>query len=270
MMNYTITKSSFSFKRLLAVAAFILVAQQGYSQQVKPIPQPDLETDRPDQTEAASVIPFKTIQLETGLYFQKDKIGDATQKYIAYPTALVRFGILDWLELRTEGTYQRLVVEDEIRTRANGFGPLTVGTKVKLWTEKGFRPQAAAMAMVDLPVGHEAFKPEDPQVNLRLMLKNSLSEKMDLNYNLAYGWEDGEPLMGYAVSIGRSLNDRITVYGEIFGDKPDGAKAAHSFDTGLLFLISPNLQVDLAAGTALNSAAPDYFITTGFSLRLPR
>lgn len=270
MMNYTITKTTFSVKRLLAVATFILLAQQGYSQEVKPTSQPDLETDRPDQTEAASVVPSKTIQLETGLYFLKDKSGNATLHYTAYPTALVRFGILDWLELRAEGTYQRFVMEDEIRTKANGFGPLTIGTKVQLWKENGFRPQAAAMAMVDLPVGNKAFKPEDPQLGLRLMFKNSVSENTDLNYNLAYGWEDGEPVMGYAVSIGRSLNDRVTVYGEVFGDKPNGAKAEHSFDTGLLFLISPTLQVDIAAGTALNSQAPDYFITTGLSLRLPR
>ncbi|WP_162425790.1 transporter [Pontibacter pudoricolor] len=270
MMNDTITKSSCYVKRLLSAAAFILLAQQGYSQQVKPTPQPDLETDRPDQTEAASVVPARSIQLEAGLYFLKDKIGNATLNYTAYPTALVRFGILDWLEMRAEGTYQRLVVEDEIRTRANGFGPLTVGTKVQLWKENGFRPQAAAMAMVDLPVGHKAFKPEDPQLGLRLMFRNSLTEKTDLNYNLAYGWEDGEPVIGYAVSIGRSLNDKMTVYGEVFGDKPNGSKAEHSFDTGLLFLISPTLQVDIAAGTALNLQAPDYFITTGFSLRLPK
>ena len=177
MMNYTITKNTFPVKRLLAVATFILLAQHGYSQEVKPTPQPDLETDRPDQTEAASVVPIKTIQLEAGLYFLKDKTGNATLNYTAYPTALVRFGILDWLELRAEGTYQRFVMEDEIRTKANGFGPLTVGTKVQLWKENGFRPQAAAMAMVDLPVGNKAFKPEDPQLGLRLMFKNSVSDR---------------------------------------------------------------------------------------------
>ncbi len=228
--------------------------------------QPDLETDRPDQTEAASVLSVKTIQLETGLYFQRSTYENTELTYRAYPIALLRIGVLNWLELRAEGTYQD--IENEEATRARGFGPLTLGTKVSLWQESSLRPQAAFMTMVDMPVGMPEFKPDNVEVNLRLMFKNSLSESIDLNYNLAYAWEEGNPVKGYAVSIGKGITSKVGVYAEVFGEKPKGKKATHHFDAGLLLLISPNMQLDVAAGKAISSPGQDYFVTTGFSVRL--
>lgn len=126
------------------------------------------------------------------------------------------------------------------------------------------------MTMVVLPVGSRQFRPENPDPTFRLLLKNSLAEKLDLSYNLMYGWVEGDPVKGYAVSLGFNISDKFTVYGEAFGDKQKGNKAEHSVDGGFLFKLLPNLQLDVAAGRALNKAAPDYFVTTGVSVRLPR
>ncbi|MBJ6118974.1 transporter [Pontibacter sp. BT310] len=269
-MTYTATFLLLFRKRLLFIVAFLFVTFQAYSQKQDTTSVPDLETDRPDQTESASVVPRKSIQIEAGLYFQKDKAGATDIKYVAHPSALMRFGVLSWLELRAEGTYQTVTIEEESRKKLNGFGPLTVGAKAKLWDENGLRPQTALMTMFDLPVGHNAFAPANPEVNLRLLFKNSLSEKVDLSYNLAYGWEDGEAVKSYTVSLATELSDKIGVFGEVFGDKTNGEKATHSFDAGFTVLVLPNLQVDLAAGTAISSSSPEYFVTTGFSVRLPR
>ncbi|MBB6610792.1 transporter [Pontibacter sp. Tf4] len=258
---------------LLSLVALLLISSDGFGQNRDAKPeQPPLETDRPDQADAAAIVPARTLQLETGLYFEKDRAENTTLHYTAYPTALLRAGILDWLELRVEATYQQLNIEadQEQRLKEKGFGPLTVGTKIKLWEEQGLRPQAAFMTMVDLPVGDKTFSPENPEPHLRLLLKNSLTDKLDLNYNLAYGWQDGDPLKSYAVSLGAALSDKVTVYGEVFGEKQKGEKASHSADAGILFLISPTLQVDAGAGIALNKYAPDYFVTTGVSIRVPR
>lgn len=248
---------------MLLICAF---AQQGQCQDEVP----ELETDRPDQAEAASLVPKKTVQLEAGFYFQEDTQMGVEEELRAYPTVLLRLGVMDWLELRVQSAVRDSVVESPRRFRTSGFAPLTVGAKVKLWDEQGLRPQAAIMTMVVLPVGSRRFKPENAEPSFRLLLKNSISEKLSLSYNLFYGWVEGDPLKGYAVSLGFAVSDRLTLFGELFGDKQKGDKAEHSVDGGLMFMILPNLQFDVAAGRALNEAATDYFITTGLSLRLPR
>lgn len=253
-------------RRLLVLLLLFAFVQHGYCQEEVP----EMETDRPDQTEAASLVPRKTVQLETGLYFQEDMEGGVEEKLRAYPSALVRLGVLDWLEFRVQSALRDSVVESRRRFRTSGFAPLTVGAKIKLWEEHGLRPQAALMTMVVLPVGSRQFRPENPDPTFRLLLKNSLAEKLDLSYNLMYGWVEGDPVKGYAVSLGFNISDKFTVYGEAFGDKQKGNKAEHSVDGGFLFKLLPNLQLDVAAGRALNKAAPDYFVTTGVSVRLPR
>lgn len=260
------TKKFLQVKWLLVVVLLGACMQQGQCQDEVP----ELETDRPDQAEAASLVPRRTLQLETGLFFQEDDEMGAEQKIRAYPTALLRFGVLDWLELRAQSALRDSVVERRTRFRTSGFAPLTLGAKVKLWEEQGLRPQAAFMTMVVLPVGSREFRPDNWEPNFRLLFKNSLSEKLDLSYNLVYGWVEGDPIRGYAVSLGFDLSDKLTVYGEVFGDKQKEEKAEHSVDGGFMFMLLPNLQLDVAAGRALNDAAPDYFITSGFSWRIPQ
>ena len=265
-MKNLFTPSQFRVSLLFILIALLITTSSYAQDEVQSI-----ETDRPDQTEAASVIPVKTLQLEAGYFYQKDEQSGIKQENLAYPTALLRLGILSWLELRVQSAWQQdnLVHENGLKTKVNGFGPLTLGAKAALWQEKGIRPQAAAMLMVDLPVGSRNFRPEEPETEARLMFKNSLTDWLDLNYNLAYTWTEDLPEQSYAVSLGAGLTERITVYAEAFGNKSKGHTAEHLADAGLLFLVLPNLQLDVAAGKALNSAAPDFFVTTGFSLRLP-
>lgn len=229
-----------------------------------------METDRPDETESASVVPVKTLQFETGLYFEKDQQNQDKLRMMQYPVVLMRLGILKWLEFRVQGAYQKYAVESEaVSTKTVGFAPLTLGAKTAVCQEQGIRPQAAVMLMIDMPIGSKAFKPSEPEAELRLMFKNTLTEKFDLNYNLVHRWEDGSTTKGYAVSVGAAISNRITLYAEVFGNKYRHEKATHSLDAGVLFLILPTLQIDFAAGKALNAVAPDYFISTGLSVRLP-
>jgi hypothetical protein len=260
------THKTRQLKWLLMVLLLFVYIQQGHGQDEVP----EFATDRPDEAEAASLVPRKTVQLETGLYFQKDTEGASEHKMRGYPSALIRLGVLDWLELRVQSARKDSVVERGRRFRTSGFAPLGVGAKIKLWEERGLLPQAAFMTMVALPIGSRDFRPENPEPTLRLLLKNSLTDKLDLSYNLVYAWIEGDPTKGYAISLGFDLSDKFTIYGEAFGSKQTGEKAEHMADGGLMFKLLPNLQLDIGAGTALNSAAPDYFLTTGISVRLPR
>jgi hypothetical protein len=60
-----------------------------------------IETDRPDQTEAATLVPVGGIQLEAGVAGWTS--GDATVTGYTLPTALLRYGLHERFELRVVG-----------------------------------------------------------------------------------------------------------------------------------------------------------------------
>ncbi len=229
-----------------------------------------LDSDRPSQGIPSAAVPRNHLQLEAGWQFQKDTRGDAEIKTNAYPTALLRYGLFNKVELRVQGAFKDSVTEDATRKSIKGFGPLGVGALVGLWEEKGLLPEAAFMIMITLPVGKEAFRPEDPEPQLRLSFTNKLTDKTDLNYNLVQGWTGGNKNTGYTVSLSNEVSEKLGVFAEVFGNKESGEKAEHQADAGILIRLLDNLQLDVAAGTQLNKAAPDYFVTAGLTARLPR
>lgn len=61
---------------------------------------PELVTDRPDQTESSTTVPYKSVQVEMGWeHSEEDDDGLETD---TFPQTLLRYGLADNLELRLE------------------------------------------------------------------------------------------------------------------------------------------------------------------------
>ncbi|MFT2011249.1 transporter [Pontibacter sp. 13R65] len=256
---------SFTFKMVLLTGLVLALATQARAQEERP----ELKTDRPDQTESSAIVPLHTVQLETGFFFQKDTEEGQELKSHAYPTALLRVGVLKEVELLFLAAYRDSVITTVERRKLQGMGPLSIGAKAKLWEEKGWRPEAALLFRMLLPTGNRQFRPSGPEPHVRLNFSHGITDKIDFAYNLVHGWSEGNSVPGYTASVSYEIAERLTVFAEVFGSKEKGERAGHQADGGILFLLSPNMQLDASFGTRLNSAAPDYFITSGFSVRLP-
>jgi hypothetical protein len=247
---------------LLELGLVLAGARAGYGQARDLSP---ISTGRPDQTTGTTVIPRHTVQLESGLRYQH---AQAVRAY-NYPVLMARYGLLDWLELRISASVQDSVATDS-RRHPWGVGPPELGTRLHLWQQHGLLPEAALTAAVTLPVGPEALRPDGPETRLRIGLSNSLSDKLTLTYTYGYGWLPDAHEQKYAAKLGVTLSSRLSAYGEFFGTTASGSRPDNEADAGLLWLLSSNLQVDVAAGLGLTRAAPAFFVTTGFSIRLPR
>ena len=72
-----------------------------------------------------------------------------------------------------------------------------------------------------------------------------------------------------SASLGHDLVAGWGGYWEVFSFSPmeRAATTAWIFDTGISHLLGPNQQVDFTVGRGLTSAAPDWFVSAGFSLR---
>jgi hypothetical protein len=245
---------------------------------------PDLVTDRPDQTESAEVVPVGTLQVELGALFTRDETGGERIDVLEGPGSLVRWGLSPRFELRFgwPGWIESEVESAGARHDRSGAGDPELGAKLELAAlDAGHPLDLALLAHLTLPAGDDEVGSPRADPSLRLLGAHALSDRVGLGWNAGYEAASFEDAAGevhtlgrfvYTAALGFDLAPRWGAFVELFGDLPasDPAPAAHSFDGGVTFLLTPTLQLDLAAGVGLDGDAPDRFVGAGLSLRVPR
>jgi hypothetical protein len=104
-------------------------------------------------------------------------------------------------------------------------------------------------------------------------INDRLSTAGQTQFNRALDEVTAEPYVEFSQSwtVGFSIVEGIGGYMEWFMFAPDGADTNHTqhyADGGFTFLISDDVQLDVRAGVGLNSAADDYFVGPGLSVRM--
>jgi len=233
--------------------------------------KPDLVTDRPDQTEAPSLVPRGGLQIETGFIYEKDKEENVEVTNYTYNTTLIKYGVNDNLELRfiTEYLGERAKVDETSISKVQGFSPIALGVKLRIAEEKGFWPQTSMIGHINLESGSTEFAPEHTAADFRFTFAHTLSDKFALSYNLGAEWDGENPQATflYTLSLGYGITDRLGVFVETYSFFPEDNDADHRFDAGLTYKLTPVLQWDVSGGFGLSSNAPDSFISTGLSAR---
>ena len=240
----------------------------------------ELNSDRPDRTQGPTVVPQGTVQIETGLQYQKDKTNNLPTKEYLYPETLIRIGILKWVELRLNAEYKKESHSvgtgslDNRMVNNIGFNNVQVGTKLKFYEGKGAVPAIGFQGSITLPMGNIAFRPVHAAPEGALVFNNKITEKLDLQYNVGYGKQQGDDdyhgQAYYAVAVNIKLTNQLQCYGEFFSQKSKASPIENNVDIGLMILVLPNLQFDVVAGAGISEATPDYFLGTGLTWRLPR
>ncbi|WP_196889965.1 transporter [Aureivirga sp. CE67] len=254
----------------LSFSAFIANAQEQE--------KPDLVTDRPDQTESATVVPVGAVQWETGFQYEKLSSDFDETENTKFNTSLLRFGLLENFELRliwnieeSKMTSKNLPFANTVNmdSKSSGFAPMGFGFKYTIAEEKGWRPKIGFLSHMYFPfTASKELKPEGTAMDTRLAFEHTLSDKFSLGYNFGTNWATGENLQyAYTASLSYSILDRLSVFGEVYGVLEENGHPDHLFDAGFLFLITDVFQWDISGGSGINSDQ-DYFISTGFTVRL--
>jgi hypothetical protein len=261
---------------LVALLAGLLSAAR--AQQAEELPQEDwIKTDRPDNTDSPATLEKGQFQLEGGVLFRRDTEQGVRKTEFLYPRMLLRYGLLDFLELRLSGDHRSeersplARPEETVQTR--DLNALTVGAKIRMYEGEGLRPSIGFITNLTLPF-YSPYAPLKVAPMFRLALSHELTESLSFQYNLGWerAWEEGEVLgQGiYTAALENEFSKRFVAFVEVFGEKAAGESLSHSLDGGLLFRLRPNLQLDAWAGKGLSANAPDYFFSTGIAYRLPR
>jgi hypothetical protein len=259
--------------KILLIPVIILTACQHANAQDT---APELITDRPDQTESSSVVPAKTLQIESGFVTGFNETDRFKNREYAYNGTLLRYGLLDNAEFRVGLEYlgeKTTGKPGDSLTTTHGFGPLYTGFKLQITREDGLLPEIAFLAGLGLPfTADRDFKPAHSYADMRFSVSHTLSRLFSLGYNLGVEW-DGEsavPSYFYSAVLGTGISPRLGFFVEIFGLLPEAGNSSHTLDGGFTFLLTPLLQLDISGGLGLNETASDNFVSCGFSYRLPR
>lgn len=235
----------------------------------------DLSTDRPDQSESPYIVDKGYFQIESGIVTENDEPADDI-KYsaVTIPTILMRYGLAKNVELRAgiEVINSKLTIMNT-SFKENGLGPLTLGTKIKLFTEKNSTPETALILSINVPFKESsAFQSDYAGTEFRFAMSNTLSKRVSLSYNL--GAEFGAGSRGatgiYSASLGYRILNQLAVFAELYGFLPQKTSPDHRFDAGFTYLVLKNVQLDASFGFGLSKKSPDFFIGGGVSVRLPK
>ena len=143
--------------RVVRVLLLVLIAPVGTG--VARGQSPDMVTDRPDQTESATVVPRGLLQVETGYLFARD--GDVDG--YAVPGTLFRLGLGGRLELRIGHVG---IVGGAGR---HGAGDSELGAKINLIARAdGWRPELALLSGLSLPTGDHGFSSDGVDPSFRV------------------------------------------------------------------------------------------------------
>ena len=133
--------------------------------------------DRPGMATGVGVLPFKTIQWETG--FQWDYAD--CQHSFTLPTTMLRFGVAPFAELRLE--YDGTLYSDA--KWQYQVEPLILGTKIRVFEGWKAVPKISFLANIAIPITKEAFQTSHVAPSLYLLFENDVTDWLNLCYNLS-------------------------------------------------------------------------------------
>ncbi len=236
-----------------------------------------LVTDRPDAAEASVTVGKQRFQVETSIGASHDTTAGVTTRTYNVPT-LLRYGIIDPLEVRVEGDLFNIQTATATTTE-RGFSDLAFGVKGHFVENEGWIPSFGALAHLNVPTGKNTFSSNGVEPIAKLLADWELPAGFSLGTNLGADLPvrdaagDKFARLLYAAALGHGIpgtQDRLRLFVESTGAIPmkSGKPDEHQFDTGLALLITPDMQLDVVTQIGLNDNTPDITGGLGFSWRL--
>ena len=228
-----------------------------------------IDTDRPDQTESAVLVPKNWIQFEAGFNYVNH--GDDEKEFLI-PTLLVRYGVCRWFELRLATAVKtRSSLQIPNRTiHQTGIDITQLGAKISLFEEKNAFPKTSLIFHVGIPSFSSAkFRPAKITKDFLFTMAHTLSPSVSFAYNAGCEWDGSAtgPAYFYTISMGFNTSERSYIFIEGFGSFKKRYPPEHNLDAGISYKVNNNFKLDISGGAGLTRSAPAWFIGCGASVR---
>jgi hypothetical protein len=223
-----------------------------------------IATDRPDFTESAYVVPEGMTQVETGLTYQRLQDSNET----AVPETLIRHAVVRNFELRL-GTPTWNITRSRGNT-STAFNDVYAGFKYGFERSLSRYFDASIIPAVFIPTGDDGSSSYTPEV--KFCTASELTDTFSLSA-MAYLRSDAsegsrEQIYQQTFSLGAGLSDQwASFYEYIFETYNDGPFTS-IIHGGLIYLVTPDVQLDMHLGRTVSSGYGEPFIAAGLSFRM--
>ena len=258
-------------KRISYIILLVLFATLGVQAQDSEI---RAEADRPGMGTGTTVLPYGSIQWETG--FEVDHLLDMHE--LCLPTTLFRLGLGPWAELRLEYTGVLLLDDDRKENPMADVSympePLWIGSKIRLWggseePKLKWIPRVSLLLEAGVPLTRFDAQYHPLCGTIDLLFENDITDWLSLGYDLGVYWLDWAPTPDVFASLGFNFSptDKLGVFIESYNyfdpdavDEEDPKRTFTvcdiSLDFGLTYMVHPRVQLDAYAGFNLYHTEP--------------
>ncbi|WP_418065034.1 transporter [Salinivirga cyanobacteriivorans] len=222
--------------------------------------------NRPSKTESAIVLEKGIFQMEST--YETELIGesDEREKETLFPGIMLRYGLGWGIELRIANQYE--TYSDKFVSN-RGFSDIDVGAKIKLFKGNDEETEVALISHFFLPTGSNGISNERVGNESLVLVWHGLTEKLGIEYNIGYSNFEIDSEKGnfvYSFVSDYEINDNFGLFIETYGELIEFKELEASFDFGLAYQLTDNLEFELAAGKGINYEM--YFGFIGLSWRI--
>ncbi len=236
-----------------------------------------INPDRPDLTTSAELVPVGALQIETGLEYERARVGGGPTQHQFSTQAVLRAGLAAVLEVSLEG--EPFVWQRGDHDSA-GSGDYLLGLKYRLYAppEGSGGPLVAVKPFVKLPTARAPIGSERLDAGALLLLSIGLPWGLSLDVNAgaaALGQRRPEGFLPQGVASGSlswAVTERLSTITELFFATKDERDSRANLRTtvALLYKLTPLMAVDAGMRTTLVGPGADWSAFVGFSARFGR
>jgi hypothetical protein len=243
----------------------------------------DLSTDRPDKTESPYTVDAGHVQVEMDLAaFTYDRHNsDRTDTRVeswSFGTVNLKFGLLNNVDFQVviePWSVSRTVERPGGRTRADGFGDVTLRTKVNLWGNDGGSTAFALMPFVKIPANQDDLGNHAVEGGLIVPLAVELPGGWGMGLMTEVDFNEDADGRGHhaewinSITFSHDIVGSLGGYVEFFSAVTSERHApwVATLDLGLTYAVTENVQLDAGVNLGLTRSADDVAPFVGLSVR---
>ncbi len=232
-----------------------------------------IRSARPGQSIGASTMGKNIFQIQSGIdYFGFENNDNGIQGNGYLTNTALRYGLTEMFEVGAFFEYKsESITENNITETHNGLSNMIIGLRHQISIGEGLIPSIGFQFRLRLPVMSEHYQIDNVAPSFVFVTSQQLSKSFTLITNLGGSWNgmNSTPTGLYTINLSCAFTDTFGAFVENYGSLTEGTLETR-FDTGVAWLVTPNLQLDLLGGFGNNHSLQDYFISTGFSWRTSR
>jgi hypothetical protein len=252
--------------KLTIVLLTLLICHSAVSAKADNCPsaKDEISTDRPDVTNSSLVVPAGSLQIENGINFSARD----GSRFVDGTNTRLRLGIANCLEVLVDvPTYFANARSPE----NSGFSDVAPALKWQISPIPG-KVDLSAVFGVALPTGAAGVAGRGARPYLQFPWSWELREGWGLSGMLTEFIRPSDPTSKLVTEatfvIEKKVTERASLFVEYVGDYPENGSPAQLVNSGGLYRLTPNQQLDFHVALGLNHNAPSYIVGVGYSLRL--